>query len=120
MLHWSQFITILTTKDAPDDVFLFESAFSISGKYKYPICVEEGIRLLPFIIKNGRQTTLSSIQRPDLIMLEPDITRKARRELLAWIKSNPTLRSIWFVHSPIKAIMSMGQSNYQFIKSEVY
>jgi CheY-like chemotaxis protein len=53
--------------------------------------VEDGVEAMAFLNQDGKY---ASVPRPDLILLDLNLPRKNGREVLAEIKSDPTLKSI--------------------------
>jgi len=84
-------IDILLVEDNPGDVRLTREALK-EGKVLNTLYVaEDGVFALEFLRKEGR---FADMPRPDIIFLDLNLPRKDGREVLAEIKSDPTLRSI--------------------------
>jgi two-component system, response regulator len=94
MTDQSLSITILTAEDDPDDRILVEAAFRESGLGNELFFVQDGIKLLQYLRRQGIYASPAKAPRPDLILLDLNMPCKDGRETLAEIKADPNLRSI--------------------------
>ncbi len=84
-------IEILLVEDSPDDADLTMDALR-EGRVRNNIwLVEDGESAMAFLRREGRYATAP---RPDLILLDLSLPRKNGREVLAEVKSDPSLRRI--------------------------
>lgn len=84
-------IEILLVEDSPDDADLTMDALR-EGRVRNNIwLVEDGESAMTFLRREGRY---ASAPRPDLILLDLSLPRKNGREVLAEVKSDPSLRRI--------------------------
>lgn len=84
-------IEILLVEDNPGDVRLTREALK-EGKVRNNLHVaEDGDKALAFLRQGGNG---ASAPRPDLILLDLNLPKRDGREVLAEIKSDPSLRCI--------------------------
>lgn len=84
-------IEILLVEDSPDDADLTMDALR-EGRVRNNIwLVEDGESAMAFLRRQGRYATAP---RPDLVLLDLSLPRKNGREVLAEVKSDPSLRRI--------------------------
>jgi CheY-like chemotaxis protein len=91
MHHFSRTVDILLVEDNPGDVRLTQEAFRDA---RLPIKINvtmDGEEALAYLRKEGSYTRAT---RPDLILLDLNIPKKDGREVLAEVKSDPTLHDI--------------------------
>jgi CheY-like chemotaxis protein len=82
---------ILLVEDNPGDVFLTQEAFR-EGKIIHRISVaEDGVEAIRFLKREGQY---KNAPEPDLILLDLNLPKKDGRELLAEVKSDPSLQHI--------------------------
>jgi two-component system, chemotaxis family, response regulator Rcp1 len=84
-------ISILMVEDNPADVRLTREAFREGKLHNVLNVVKDGVEAMAFL---RRQPPYHDVQRPQLILLDLNLPRKDGREVLAEIKSDPTLRRI--------------------------
>lgn len=84
-------LQILLVEDNPDDVDLTIEALRESGFAEPLHVVEDGVEALDFLHRRGN---FAGALRPDLILLDLNLPRKSGHEVLAEIKSDPSLRRI--------------------------
>jgi chemotaxis family two-component system response regulator Rcp1 len=83
-------LKILLVEDSPSDVRLIREVLK---EAKIPVqlnIARDGVEALEYM----RQTEAGSAMRPDLILLDLNLPRKNGREVLAELKSSPTMRQI--------------------------
>ncbi len=81
---------ILLIEDDPNDALFMIRA--LGDEYRGNItAVEDGVQALEFLCQQGPFT---GAPRPDLILLDLNLPRKSGREVLAYIRSDVTLKSI--------------------------
>jgi CheY-like chemotaxis protein len=84
-------IEILLVEDNPADVLLTREAFE-EGKLPYRLSVvEDGEQALRFLQKKGE---FKQAPEPHIVLLDLNLPKKDGRELLAEVKSDPSLRHI--------------------------
>jgi CheY-like chemotaxis protein len=84
-------IEILLVEDNPGDVRLTREALR-DGKVRNNLSVaEDGVEALAFLRREGKY---SDAPRPGLILLDLNLPRKDGRQVLAELKSDPSLRTI--------------------------
>ena len=84
-------IQILLVEDNPADVDLTREGFEV-GKLRNDLhVVTDGIEAMRFLRKEGEHASAS---RPDLMLLDLNLTKKDGREVLAEIKQDPGLQTI--------------------------
>ena len=82
---------ILLVEDNPGDVMLTQEAFR-EGQFPHRLSVaEDGEQALHFL---RHEDGFRNAPRPDLILMDLNLPKKDGRELLAEVKSDPTLSQI--------------------------
>ena len=82
---------ILVVEDSPDHTRLIKDALNEkSGQYQI-VALADGVKVMDFLHRRGHYTDAT---RPDLILLDLNLSGKDGRELLAEIKADPKLRRI--------------------------
>ena len=84
-------IEILLVEDNPVDVMVTRKALSAGRVCNNLHVAEDGEEAMDFLNKSGKY---SSVPSPELILLDLNLPKKDGREVLAEIKSDPTLRRI--------------------------
>ena len=84
-------IEILLVEDSPSDTELTVEALADGHVGNNLSIVDDGEKALQFL---HRQGAYADAPRPDLILLDLNLPRKDGREVLAEIKSDPTLQMI--------------------------
>ena len=87
-------ITLLLADDDPDDRLLARQALEKSRLANDLRCVEDGEELLDYLRRRGKYADPKESPRPGLVLLDLNMPRKAGREALREIKSDPKLRDI--------------------------
>ncbi len=101
-------IDILLVEDNPGDVRLTIEALR-EGKVRNNLSVApDGEEALAYLHREGRH---HEARRPDLILLDLNLPRRDGREVLAEIKSDPTLKTIPVV------ILTTSQADQDVTKS---
>src|ERR1700691_2494226 len=90
--NWhSQMIDILLVEDNPGDVRLTREVFK-DGKLRNQLFVcGDGEEALEFLYQRGRH---AAAPRPDIVLLDLNLSRKDGREVLAEVQAEPRLRTI--------------------------
>lgn len=84
-------IEILLVEDSPSDAALTTEALHEGRVLNNLSIVQDGEQALAFVRREGEY---ASAPRPDLILLDLNLPRKDGREVLAEIKSDPSLKCI--------------------------
>jgi CheY-like chemotaxis protein len=84
-------IQILLVEDDPGDVLITREAFADNKVRNELSVVSDGEAAMAFL---RRENGFASAPRPDLILLDLNLPRKAGHEVLAEIKSDPDLQRI--------------------------
>lgn len=84
-------VHILIVEDNPGDVRLICKALEATAHPMQTAVVKDGVEALDYLYIRGAQ---SEAKRPDLVLLDLNLPRKNGREVLAEIKSEPTLQNI--------------------------
>lgn len=84
-------IEILLVEDSKSDAELTRRAFKASKLLNHLHIVRDGVQALDFLYQRH---DYQQAPRPDLILLDLNLPKKNGREVLAEIKSDPTLRVI--------------------------
>jgi DNA-binding response OmpR family regulator len=84
-------IEILMIEDNSDDADLMADALQQQHERAHVQVVEDGDAALAYLRRSG---AFSSAPRPDLILLDLNLPKKSGHELLAEIKSDPSLKRI--------------------------
>ena len=82
---------ILLVEDNPADVRLTTEAFRESNVDHRMHVASDGVEALAYLRREGPH---GSAERPDLVILDLNLPRKDGREVLAEIKSDPSLKRI--------------------------
>lgn len=82
---------ILIVEDNPGDVRLIRKAFEATNHPMQAAVAKDGIEALDYLYARGDQC---DAKRPDLVLLDLNLPKKNGREVLAEMKSEPTLKSI--------------------------
>ena len=84
-------IEVLMVEDSPDDVILTRESL-LEAKLQINLSVVgDGVKAMSFLRREGRY---ADAPRPDLILLDLNLTKKDGREVLAEIKSDDVLKLI--------------------------
>ncbi|MBV9404569.1 MAG: response regulator [Acidobacteriaceae bacterium] len=83
-------LRILLVEDSPSDVRLIREALKETPVPVQITVARDGIEAIEYL----HQTELGLATRPDLILLDLNLPRKNGREVLAEVKSSPTLKQI--------------------------
>ena len=84
-------VQILMVEDNPDDIELTIEALKDGKVGNILEVVRDGVEAMAFLKREGK---FQHASRPDLILLDLNMTRKDGREVLKEIKSHPDLRRI--------------------------
>jgi CheY-like chemotaxis protein len=84
-------IEILLVEDSPSDTELTVEALEEGKIYNHLSIVEDGVQAMEFLHRKG---SYSEAPRPDLILLDLNLPRKDGREVLAELKTDPSLKTI--------------------------
>jgi chemotaxis family two-component system response regulator Rcp1 len=81
---------ILIVEDSPSDVRLIREAFKETGIPVQISLAHDGIEATDYL----RQVQANLVSPPDLVLLDLNLPRKSGKEVLAEVKTSPTLRRI--------------------------
>jgi len=84
-------IQILLVEDDPGDVLITREAFAENKVRNHLSVVSDGEAAMAFLRREGQ---FASAPRPDLILLDLNLPRKAGHEVLAEVKSDADLQRI--------------------------
>jgi CheY-like chemotaxis protein len=84
-------IQVLLVEDNPGDVRLTREAFRDAKVHLEMHVASDGVEAMEFLLRQG---AYPNSPRPDLILLDLNLPRKDGREVLAEIKSDPSLKAI--------------------------
>src|SRR3954465_15836421 len=87
-------ITILMADDDPDDRQLTREAFEEAKLANDIRFVEDGVELLDYLHRRGKNPDPESSPRPGIILLDLNMPRKDGREALEELKADPRFRAI--------------------------
>ena len=83
-------LKILLVEDSPSDVRLIREALKDTPVPVQITVARDGVEAIEYL----RQTEVGLATRPDLMLLDLNLPRKNGREVLAEVKSSPTLKQI--------------------------
>jgi two-component system, chemotaxis family, response regulator Rcp1 len=84
-------IEVLLIEDNPANVQLMQQTFRVGNPLVYLHVVSDGLEAMAFLMQRGAYT---GAPRPDLILLDSNLTKMDGREVLAVIKRDTGLRDI--------------------------
>lgn len=84
-------IQVLLVEDSPGDVRLTREALRDANVAIQLHVASDGVEALAFL---RREDAHAGAPRPDLILLDLNLPRMDGREVLAWIKADPDLKTI--------------------------
>ncbi|MCX7627879.1 MAG: response regulator [Methylophilaceae bacterium] len=84
-------VEFLLAEDNPGDVRLTKEALRDSKVHNNLNVVSDGVEALAFLRREGKY---ASAPRPDVVLLDLNLPKKDGREVLAEIKSDPSLKRI--------------------------
>jgi chemotaxis family two-component system response regulator Rcp1 len=84
-------IQVLLVEDSPGDVRLTREALRDANVDIQLHVATDGVEAQSFLRRDGAN---AAAPRPDLILLDLNLPRMGGREVLAWIKADPDLRTI--------------------------
>ncbi|MFN2562170.1 MAG: response regulator [Jatrophihabitans sp.] len=93
---------VLLVEDDPGDVMIAEEALKASRLKSKLTVVPDGVEALKYLRREG---TYADVERPDLILLDLNLPKMTGHEVLAEVKTDPTLRKI-----PIVVLTTSGAS----------
>ena len=82
---------ILVVEDNPEHIHLIKDALTENSGQHQIMAIADGMEAMDFLHRRGNYREAT---RPDLILLDLNLSGKDGRELLAEIKANPQLRRI--------------------------
>jgi two-component system, chemotaxis family, response regulator Rcp1 len=101
-------IEILMVEDSPGDVRLTVEALREAKVLNHISVVEDGVEAMAFLRREGEY---ADAPRPDLILLDLNLPRKDGREVLAQVKTDPSLALIPIV------VLTTSQAEQDVLKS---
>lgn len=100
--------TILLVEDNRGDIRLIQEALKTSSVQCDVAIARDGMAAMAYLCQTGEY---ANAVRPDLILLDLNLPKKDGREVLAEIKSDPTLR-----HIPV-VVLTTSRNEEDIIKS---
>ena len=101
-------IEILLVEDSPADVLIAREALSEAKLMNTIHVAEDGVEAMDFLHQRGK---FASAPRPDLILLDLNLPRKNRREVLAEIKADENIK-----HIPV-VVLTTSRDEEDILKS---
>lgn len=101
-------IRVLLVEDNPGDIRLTQEAFRENKMLNSLSVVKDGVEAMEFLHQKGKY---EAAPRPDLILLDLNLPKKDGREVLAEIKSHPSLKLIPVV------ILTTSDADQDILKS---
>lgn len=98
-----QFVALMADDDE-DDCLLVKAAFEASGIANEAYFVEDGRRLMEYLLREGEFSDPVRSPRPDLILLDLNMPCKDGREALREIKSDSRFKDI-----PVVILTTSGE-----------
>lgn len=87
----SQF-TVLHVEDDPNDVLLLERAFKKASAQAVIHAVSDGDKAVAYLSGSGEFNDRERFPLPNLVLLDLKMPRKSGLEVLAWIRSQESLK----------------------------
>jgi chemotaxis family two-component system response regulator Rcp1 len=91
---------VLLVEDDPGDVLIAQEALRASSLDSRLTVVSDGVEAMAYL---RREDKYADAERPDLILLDLNLPRKSGHEVLAEVKTDPSLRKI-----PIVVLTTSG------------
>ena len=85
---------ILQVEDEANDVFLLQRAFRQAGVTNPVHVATDGQMAIDYLSGTGRFGNRRDFPLPGLLLLDLKLPRKSGREVLEWIRSQPSLRRL--------------------------
>ena len=101
-------LQVLLVEDSPGDLRLTQEAFREVNPFIELHVANDGVEAMAFLRKQGRYI---DAPRPDLVMLDLNLTKMDGREVLAFIKEDALLKSIPTV------ILTSSEAHSDVVKS---
>jgi two-component system, chemotaxis family, response regulator Rcp1 len=102
-------IEVLLVEDSPGDVRLTREALKDAKVHINLHVASDGAKAMAFLNREGEDI---NVPRPDLILLDLNLTKKDGRELLEEIKENPSLKTI-----PVVILTTSSSSEADILRS---
>jgi chemotaxis family two-component system response regulator Rcp1 len=99
---------IMLVEDNPGDIRLMQELLSSPGMGVRILVAHDGVEALEMLMHRG---TYADIPLPDFILLDLNLPRMDGRELLAYLKADPSLKSIPVV------VLTSSQAATDIVKS---
>ena len=111
--------TILVVEDDPNDYSLVELACRRADIYMPLVRVDDGVQAREYLSSEGAFADRGRFPIPKIILADLKMPRMSGLELLAWLRSQPTLKCIPFVvlsasaqENDIAAAYELGANSY--------
>ena len=86
--------TVLLVEDNDDDLFFMKMACQRTGIPHALQCVTDGAQAVDYLAGNGVYADRNKYPMPDLVFLDIKLPKRNGHEVLAWIRTQPVLKTL--------------------------